>query len=255
MPPGTTAAEVRDRAGLGLRTPTATAGIGVVLGAGNITSIPVLDVLYELYAHNRVVALKLNPITDPLLDVFRAVLDPFIRIGAVRVLTGGADVGGYLVRHTKVAHVHMTGSAATHDAIVFGTGPEGEQRRRSGTPLLDKPVSSELGGVSPVIVVPGDWSEADLRFQAEHVATQRLHNGGYNCIAGQVVLLSRDWPQKDRFLAHLRHVLAQALPARPTTPAATRASPRPSPPTPPPNASPADASCCRASGRARPTLR
>ncbi|WP_281261924.1 aldehyde dehydrogenase family protein [Streptomyces rishiriensis] len=36
----------------------------------------------------------------------------------VRVLTGGADVGTYLVHHPKVRHVHMTGSAATHDAIV-----------------------------------------------------------------------------------------------------------------------------------------
>ncbi|MEU8528807.1 aldehyde dehydrogenase family protein [Streptomyces sp. NPDC048629] len=214
MPPGVTAAEVRERAGLGLRAPTATTGVGVVLGAGNITSTPLLDVLYELYAHNRVVVLKLNPITDPMLDVFRAVLAPLIRAGAVRVVTGGADVGGYLVHHPRVGHVHMTGSAVTHDAIVFGTGEEGARRRAAGTPLLDKPVTSELGGVSPVVVVPGDWSEADLRFQAEHVATQRLHNGGYNCIAGQIVVIGRDWAQKDRFLAHLRAALA-AAPARP----------------------------------------
>ena len=214
MPPGVTADEVRERAGLALRRPTETGGVGVVLGAGNITSIPVLDVLYELYAHNRVVALKLNPITDPMLEVFRAVLDPLIRVGAVRVLTGGADVGGYLVHHSRVGHVHMTGSAATHDAIVFGPGEEGAARRKAGTPLLDKPVTSELGGVSPVIVVPGDWSEADLCFQAEHVATQRLHNGGYNCIAGQILVIGADWPQKDRFLAHLRTALAGA-PARP----------------------------------------
>ncbi|MGW0884733.1 aldehyde dehydrogenase family protein [Streptomyces sp. NPDC002671] len=214
MRPGTSAQEVRERAGLAQRTPTATGGISVVLGAGNITSIPVLDVLYELYAHNRVVLLKLNPITDPMLEVFRTVLAPFIRLGAVRIVTGGADVGGYLVHHPRVAHVHMTGSAATHDAIVFGTGPEAAERKAAGTPLLDKPVTSELGGVSPVIVVPGDWSEADLRFQAEHIATQRLHNGGYNCVAGQIVMVSQDWPLKDRFLQLLRQALA-AAPARP----------------------------------------
>jgi aldehyde dehydrogenase (NAD(P)+) len=214
MPPGVDAAQVRDRAGLALRDPAATGGIGVVLGAGNITSIPVLDVLYELYAHNRVVVLKLNPITDPMLEVFRAVLEPFIRIGALRIVTGGAEVGGYLVHHARIAHVHMTGSAATHDAIVFGAGPDGEARKAAGTPVLDKPVTSELGGVSPVILVPGQWSEADLRFQAEHVATQRLHNGGYNCIAGQVVVVSQDWAQKDRFLELLREAVA-AAPARP----------------------------------------
>jgi aldehyde dehydrogenase (NAD(P)+) len=185
-----------------------------VLGAGNITSIPILDVLYELYANNRVVLLKLNPITDAMLDPFRKALAPLIDLGAVRIITGAGDVGGYLVHHERVAHVHMTGSALTHDAIMFGTGDEAAERKKAGTPLLDKPVTSELGGVSPVIVLPGTWSKADLRFQAEHVATQRLHNGGYNCIATQIVVLSSQWAHKDQFLAELRAVLAQA-PARP----------------------------------------
>jgi aldehyde dehydrogenase (NAD(P)+) len=214
MKPGVTADAVRDNAGLALRDPARTNGIGVVLGAGNVTSIPLLDVLYELYANNRVVALKLNPITDAMLGTFSKVLAPLIEVGAVRILTGGADVGGYLVNHDLVSHLHLTGSAATHDAIMFGTGPEAAARKTAGTPLLDKPATSELGGVSPVIVVPGKWSAADLRFQAEHVATQRLHNGGYNCIATQVVIVSSDWPQKEEFLARLREVLA-AAPARP----------------------------------------
>ncbi|MFE4306336.1 aldehyde dehydrogenase family protein [Streptomyces sp. NPDC056517] len=214
MPPGVTKEEVRTRAGLAQLRPAETDGVGVVLGAGNITSIPILDVLYELYANNRVVALKLNPVTDGLLDVFGEVLAPLIDLGAVRILTGGADVGGYLVNHPKVSHVHMTGSAATHDAIVFGPGEEGAARKAAGTPLLDKPVTSELGGVSPTIVIPGDWSEADLRYQAEHIATQKLHNGGYNCVASQVVVISSDWAQKDRFLTHLRQALSDA-PARP----------------------------------------
>ena len=37
----------------------------------------------------------------------------------------------------------------------------------------------ELGGVSPTIVLPGRWKDADLRFQAEHVASQKLGNGGF----------------------------------------------------------------------------
>ncbi|MGF1240190.1 aldehyde dehydrogenase family protein [Streptomyces sp. 2-6] len=212
LPPGVDEETVRASAGLALRRPADTAGVGVVLGAGNITSIPILDVLYELYANNRVVVLKLNPVTDGLREVFEHVLAPLIDVGAVRVLTGGADVGSYLVHHPKVDHVHMTGSAATHDAIVFGTGPEGAARKKAGTPLLHKPVTSELGGVSPTIVLPGDWSEADLRFQAEHIATQRLHNGGYNCVASQVVILPADWRLKGRFLAHLRAALSDAPP-------------------------------------------
>ncbi|WNV85246.1 aldehyde dehydrogenase family protein [Umezawaea sp. Da 62-37] len=208
--PGIDADTARRTAGLALRDPERTQGIGVVLGAGNITSIAPLDALYELYANNRVVALKLNPITDPLLPVFTKIFKPLIDLDLLRILTGGAEVGEYLVHHDDVAHVHMTGSAVTHDAVVFGTGDAGRERKANGTPLLDKPITSELGGVSPTIVLPGAWSDADLRFQAEHVATQRLHNGGYNCVATQAVVVSSLWPQKDRFLDELRRAIAAA---------------------------------------------
>ncbi|APE32709.1 aldehyde dehydrogenase [Nocardia mangyaensis] len=211
--PGVDGATARRKAGLAQLDPAATKGVGAVLGAGNIMSIAPLDTLYELYANNRVVALKLNPITDPLLPVFRAIFAPYIELGVVRILTGGAPEGGYLVNHSLVAHVHMTGGAPTHDAIVWGRGEEGARRRAEGTPALDKPITSELGGVAPVIVVPGEWSPADLKFQAEHVATQRLHNGGYNCVAAQTVVLSADWPLKDQFLTELRAAIDQA-PAR-----------------------------------------
>ncbi|MEU2252479.1 aldehyde dehydrogenase family protein [Nocardia xishanensis] len=212
--PGVDAETVRARAGLGQRTPASTGGIGVVLGAGNIFSIAPLDVLYQLYADNRVVVLKLNPITDPLLPVLEKIFAPAIQRGFVRVITGGADVGSALVHHPDVNAVHMTGSALTHDAIVFGTGAEGERNKAAGTPQLNKPITSELGGVSPTIVVPGRWSKADLRFQAEHLATQRLHNNGYNCVAAQVAVISADWPQKERFLDELRAALERA-PQRP----------------------------------------
>jgi acyl-CoA reductase-like NAD-dependent aldehyde dehydrogenase len=75
-------------------------------------------------------------------------------------------------------------------------------------------MSSELGGVAPAIIVPGRWSKADLTFQAQHVATQRLHNSGSNCIAAQMVILSSDWDQKDDFLKALQKAFADA-PQRP----------------------------------------
>jgi aldehyde dehydrogenase (NAD(P)+) len=62
-------------------------------------------------------------------------------------------------------------------------------------------------------VLPGTWSKADLRYQAEHIATMRLHNGGYNCIAGQVVVMSADWAQKEAFVAEIRDAIRRA-PAR-----------------------------------------
>ncbi|MFE7845390.1 aldehyde dehydrogenase family protein [Microbacterium sp. NPDC057407] len=217
--PGATEAEVRRSAGLAQLTPTVSGGVGLVLGAGNVTSIPVLDVMYELLAHNRVVILKVNPTQDPLVPVFERALAPLVEPGFVRIVRGGGDVGAYLAEHRGVDHVHITGAAPTFDTIVWGpsSGPGASataRRRRENRPRLKKPITAELGGVSPIIVVPGAWSDADLTFQAEHVATMRLQNSGHNCIAGQVVVLSSDWPQRAAFLAALRTAI-DAAPARP----------------------------------------
>ncbi|MFE9741293.1 aldehyde dehydrogenase family protein [Streptomyces sp. NPDC006477] len=212
--PGVTADQLRATAGLTQRTPRRTRGVALVLGAGNVFSIPPLDVLYQLYAENRTAVLKLNPTTDPLADVYRAVFEPLTDRGLVEIVTGGPEVGAALIEHPGITAVHMTGSEATHDAVVWGTGEDEDAARASGTPKLTKPITSELGGVSPIIVLPGSWSDADLRYQAEHVASMRLHNSGCNCVAGQILILSSDWPQKNAFLTALRRALATA-PARP----------------------------------------
>lgn len=214
LEPGVTPATARRDAGLGQLTPAESGGVGLVLGAGNITSIPVLDVLYELLAYNRVSLLKVNPTQDALVPVFERALMPLIGAGLLRIVRGGAAVGTYLTAHPGLEHVHITGSAATFDAIVWGTDAQAKRRRRENRPRLKKPITAELGGVSPIIIVPGEWSAADIAFQVAHVATMRLQNAGHNCIAGQVVILSPEWPQREQFLAALRRAYALA-PERP----------------------------------------
>lgn len=216
--PGVTEAAIRRGAGLGQRTPAESGGIGLVLGAGNVTSIPVLDVLYELIAYNRVALLKVNPTQDALVPVFERALAPLIEPGFLRIVTGDGAVGAHLTAHPRIDHVHITGAATTFDAIVWGPSSGSgagatTKRRRTGTPRMTKPITAELGGVSPIIVVPGAWSKADLAFHAEHIVTMRLQNSGHNCIAGQVVVVSGDWPQLDDFLAALR-VAYDAAPQR-----------------------------------------
>lgn len=212
--PGVSASEATRAAGLAQLTPTESGGVGLVLGAGNVTSIPIADVLYELFAHNRVALLKVNPTQDALVPVFERALAALIEPGFVRIVRGGAATGAYLTSHPRFAHVHITGSAATFDAIVWGTGTDAAAARESGTPKLPVPITAELGGVSPIIVVPGRWTAADLTYQAQHVATMRLVNAGHNCIAGQVVIVSSDWPQREEFLREL-HTAYAAAPERP----------------------------------------
>ncbi|WP_420455629.1 aldehyde dehydrogenase family protein [Rubrivirga sp.] len=181
--------------------------VALVLGAGNISSIPPLDVLYKLYAEGQVVMLKMNPVNAYLQPLLETIFEAFVEAGYVRFAAGGAEVGQYLTTHDAVDAIHMTGSAATHDAIVYGTGDEGARRKAADEPRIDTPVTSELGGVSPCLVVPGDWSEPDLAFQAEHVASQKLHNSGFNCIASQVLVLPEAWAQRGSFLGEVRRVL------------------------------------------------
>ena len=123
------------------------------------------------------------------LFVLAAVLAPTAcgSSGDAPIPDGGADVGAYCAAHRDVDEIHITGSARTHDAIVFGTGPVGERRKRENRPLTPKRITSELGNVSPTIVVPGPWSEADVEFQAAHIATQKMHNCVV-CPAGIVVI-------------------------------------------------------------------
>jgi len=218
LQPGVTREQARAEAGLGAKRLGENGGVSLVLGAGNISAIGPLDVAYELVAHNRTSILKLNPTFQRLEPVYRRALAPLIEADLLRVVNGGPEVGSYLTGHAGIAHVHITGSARTHDAIVWGVGEEAERNRASGVPRLSKAITSELGGVSPIIVVPGRWSKAELRFQAENVVTQRLHNAGHNCIGGQALLLSADWEQKDDFLAAIREVLVEITPRAPWYP-------------------------------------
>jgi len=221
MQPGVDAENLRDHMAAFYRQPDQEGAVALVLGAGNINAIAPLDALHKLLADGEVVLLKLNPINDYLRTILDEVFEPLVTGGYLRVVSGGAEVGSYLTHHPGIDSIHITGSAATHDAIVFGPGDEGRRRKQQGAPALDKPITSELGGVGPVIVVPGPWSAADLRYQAEHVATMKFHNAGCNCIAAQVLVLPAEWDLRDAFLDEIRRVFTELPPRATYYPGAT----------------------------------
>jgi len=185
----------------------------LVLGAGNIASIAPLDVLYKLFGEGMVCLLKMNPVNDYLGKFFEEIFSSMVTAGFVGFAYGGADVGAYLVAHEGVDEVHITGDYRTYDAIVFGSGAEGEKRRLRDEPVVTKRVTAELGNVSATIVVPGPWSDADIAYQAEHVVTQKSHNAGFNCVAAQVVVLPAEWDRSNDFLAAVRKTM-KSIPAR-----------------------------------------
>lgn len=207
MEPDVTEANLREHLASFYKQADPTGRVTAVLGAGNYAAIPFSDALTYLIVHGDVVALKMNPVNEAYGPVIEAMLEPLIADGYLTVLYGGADVGRALVTHRLVEAVHLTGSEATYNAIVFGTGEDGERRRRDDNPLVKKPVYAELGGASPTIVVPGHWQAADIDRQAEHIASQALHNAGHACISAQVLVMPARWDKREQMLDALRAAL------------------------------------------------
>ncbi len=185
-------------------------GVALVLGAGNISAIPPTDVLYKLYVEDRVCVLKMNPVNEYLGPVLARSLRALIDADLLRIVYGGVEVGRHLTDHDRVDEIHITGSDKTHDAIIFGTGEEGERRQREGEPRLDKRITSELGNVSPVIVVPGPWSDDEIAFHGDNIASMMVHNAGFNCIAARMIVQHRRWARRDDLLDAVRDSLRRA---------------------------------------------
>jgi len=194
-------AEERPRAG----------GVAVVLGAGNVTGLAAADVICQIFEHGRAVLLKLHSLHAPLEPVLAAALHPLIEAGLLRIVTGGAEVAQAAIASPLVTHVHLTGGQGAFDAIVWG----GRDPHVAGVePVLTKPISCELGNVTPWIIVPGNYTLAQLACQADMVAASIANNTSFNCIATKLVVTCRAWPQRNEFLALIGRRLV-SLPARP----------------------------------------
>ncbi len=214
MQPGVTRASLAETQAGAYADPAGHAGTVLVLAAGNVASLGPRDVLSKLFVEGKTVVMKANPVNDYLVPHWNKALRVLLDAGVLRIVQGGAAVGQYLTGHTRIDAVHITGSDKTYDAVVFGSGPDGARRKASDEPLLHKPVTAELGNVSPVIIVPGRWSIAELQYQAEHVATMLVNNAGFNCISARVVVTHAAWPQRDAFLGALTQTLAEVTTRR-----------------------------------------
>ncbi|MCW5875664.1 MAG: aldehyde dehydrogenase [Anaerolineales bacterium] len=173
-------------------------GLALVLGAGNVNSLPGGDCLHKLFVEGNVVLLKLNPVNAYLGELLEQAFSALIEPGYLQVVYGGAETGGFLANHRAVDEVHVTGSARTYTALH----------------AAGKPISAELGSVSPVIIVPGPWSAADVRAQAAKYATSLVANAGFNCVTPRVFIQMESWPQREAFNQAMADYLQRIPPRR-----------------------------------------
>jgi aldehyde dehydrogenase (NAD(P)+) len=187
--------------------------VAAVLGGGNVASIPALDILHQSFVEGRACLLKMSPVNAYLGSAFEHIFAPLSELGGLAIVYGGIETGKALLASPAVDHVHLTGSIETHDAIVWGPpGAERVERKRNNSPLLTKTVTSELGNISPVAVVPGRYTERELDDVAESVAGMLFNNASFNCNAVKLLVLPKHLL---RAMTSRLERIFEAQPARP----------------------------------------
>jgi lactaldehyde dehydrogenase/glycolaldehyde dehydrogenase len=97
--------------------------------------------------------------------------------GLVNVVTGpGSTIGAALVKSRITQMITMTGSTVAGKAILAAAADQ------------VKPVSLELGGNAPLIVMP----DADLEYAVAEAVASRHSNNGQVCICAERVFVHRD---------------------------------------------------------------
>jgi len=152
----------------------------------------------------------LKPAEDTPLSALRLAMliqEAGIEKGVVNVVTGlGRTAGAALARHPGIDKIAFTGSTPTGKAI--------------GHAALDNMtrMSLELGGKSPVIVLP----DVDIDKAAEGVANAIFFNSGQVCTAGSRVYVHEK--VFDRVMERVA-AIAQSLPMGPGLDASTQIGP------------------------------
>tara|TARA_B100001996_G_scaffold280627_1_gene221063 strand:- start:1587 stop:3236 length:1650 start_codon:yes stop_codon:yes gene_type:complete len=180
----------------------------LILGAGNVSCIPLLDAIYHIVTKRSVTIIKLNPVNDYLLPVYEKVFQEFIDKGYMFVTKGTTQESKLMVEHNGIDHIHLTGSDITYENIVYGNELSEEQRKLKHLDKINKKTfSSELGNVTPIIVHPGNWTHSEIKHQARKIVTTKLNNGGFNCISGQVVILPEGWKHTDKLIKYIKYYM------------------------------------------------
>lgn len=209
MQPNLTLDEIYDKQAPLYQGRNGTGKVALVLGAGNASMLVPTDFLYKLFVEGQVVVLKLNPVNDYLGPVLGKGFQRLIDYGYLRIVYGGVAEGSYLCHHTAVDEIHTTASDKTYEDIVFGTGLEGAKRKAEQRPLIHKRFTAELGNITPIIILPGMWSDADITSQGALLARWLVINAGFNCLTPRVILQWANWKHRKALNEAIANALSQ----------------------------------------------
>lgn len=183
--------------------------VGVVLGAGNVSSVPALDVLHQLFVADRVVLLKPSPVVPEFGVHLGEAFAPLIEAGVLRIVHGDDDLGRALATRDDIDAIHVTGTRRTLAEV-----------RDIAAPAVT--VTGEADGVTPVIVVPGPWTNREVETHARVIAGTVTSNAGFTCVAPRVLVQHRTWARRGRLGDAIAASLARAQPRYPFLPGAVK---------------------------------
>ncbi len=189
--------------------------IVLILGAGNLSSIPAMDVLTKMFNEGKSCILKMNPVNAYLGYFIEEAFKEAIEKNYLAVVYGKVEQAKRLLNHDEIDELHITGSNKTHDYIYWGApGTERANRMARNLPVNTKPSTSALGNISPVIIFPGKYTKEELAFQAEDIASSLNFNSGYMCSVPVSLFTYKYWPQRAEFLTLLETEISKLEPRR-----------------------------------------
>src|SRR6266567_2638449 len=96
MEPGVTVEELPKTQAVAYQDKKHEGKVALILGAGNVSSIGPMDILYKLFVEDQVVVFKTNPVNAYLGPLIEACFHALIEPGFLRIVYGGAVEGAYL---------------------------------------------------------------------------------------------------------------------------------------------------------------
>ncbi len=166
------------------------AGVIAVSGAGNYSSS--IEMAMALFLENKAVIHKPHKLNESTDDIWEKIFKPLIDINALAFCN--ADQGREMSALEGLHSIYFTGSTSVAHTI----------QNQASAPLV-----SECGGNNPCIIVPGKWTNKDLKRQAIQLASVGKLNGGAVCGRPQTIITSKNWKQREQFLNELRKAIAE----------------------------------------------
>lgn len=143
---------------------------------------------------------ELTPVTSLILD--EVLLEAGVPAGLTSVLLGDRNVGAALVEHPDVGLVSLTGGRATGQAVLTASA-------RNLTPTV-----MELGGKSPVVILPG----ADPDEVAGIISGAIAFRTGQQCICPSRVITVGDDQRRREIAEAIHKPLSSLSPGDPDSP-------------------------------------